>query len=361
MKFLRNLIALFAISTSMSYACTDFMFSTKDGAWINGRSMEFAYPTNGELVVHPQGESRKGLSPNGGDGLVWKNKYGYVAVASFGITSDGMNEKGLGFGALWMPDSVYQDVPKGEESKALALQFVGDWLMGNFETVAEVKEALKNVYIWGNKVELFKGVPVVHLSLHDAKGDSLVIEFIDGHVNVFDNTLQVLTNYPRFEWHKLNLNNYIALSAHNAKPINIDDTVLSIHGQGSGMLGIPGDWTPPSRFVRAYAFKNFAVERQTADEGVDLALHLLNTVDIPFGNIVENTSQGGSKENPLFDYTQWVVVKDLSNKKIYFRSYENLNVFKVDLTKIDFKKSENHQNLSLNQPRQYADLTDKLQ
>jgi len=357
MKFLMNLLSLIILSTSSSYACTDFLIGTKDGGWINGRSMEFAYPTHGELVVHPQGEKNIGLSPNGGDGFIWENKYGYVAVASFDITSDGMNEKGLGFGALWMPLSVFQTVPKGEESKAVALQFVGDWILGNFATVAEVKEGLKNVYFWGKKVELLKGIPEIHVSLHDATGASLVIEFIDGHVNVFDNNLQVLTNYPRFEWHRLNMNNYIALKARNAKPINIDNTVLSIQGQGSGMLGIPGDWTPPSRFVRAYAFKNFAIERATADEGVDLALHLLNTVDIPFGNVIENAKN----EDPLFDYTQWIVVKDLVNKKLYFRNYENLNVFQVDLKKIDFKKGASQNKLSVDQPRQYVDLTGKLQ
>lgn len=358
MKLLTKVFALFALSTSIAHACTDFLIGTKDGNWINGRSMEFAYPTHGELVVHSQGENYKGTSPNGGNGLTWTNKYGYLAVASFGLTSDGLNEKGLAFGALWMPTSVFQQVSPDGDDKALAVEYIGDWILGNFATVAEVKEGLKNIYVWGNKVASFDGtIPYIHLSLHDATGKSLVVEFIDGGVNIFDNNLQVLTNFPRFEWHRLNLNNYIALSSRNAKPINVSNTVLSIQGQGSGMLGIPGDWTPPSRFVRAYAFKNFAVERQTAEEGVDLALHLLNTVDIPFGNVKEDAMNKG---NELFDYTQWIVVKDLSNKQLFFRSYENLNVYRVDLKKIDFKKGASHQKLSLNQPRQYVDVTGKL-
>lgn len=356
MKLLTTMLALFTLSTSINFACTDFLIQTADGAWINGRSMEFGPETNGTLVVHAQGEDFKGLSPKGENGFTWTNKYGYLAVDSFGLTSDGMNEKGLGVGTLWMPTSTYPEVPEGGEAKAIALQHAADWFLGNFATVAEVKEALKNVYIWGDKIEAFQGVPEIHFSLHDANGASLVVEFLNGKMEVTDNNLQVLTNFPKFEWHRLNLNNYISLSAHNAKPIQIGNTVLSMQAQGSGMTGIPGDWTPPSRFVRAYAFKNFAVPRATADEGVALALHLLNTVDIPFGNVAENHS----KKDPMFDYTQWIVVKDLVNKKLYFRSYENLNVYQVDLNKIDLKKGAVHQKLSLNQPRSYTDVTHKL-
>jgi choloylglycine hydrolase len=97
------------------------------------------------------------------------------------------------------------------------------------------------------------------------------------------------------------------------------------------MLGIPGDSTPPSRFVRAAMFVHFAKTVENASKGVSLAAHILNTVDIPSGEI-EGKTEGLAVE----DYTQWLVIKDLTNKVLYVRDYDNLTLRAIDLKKLKF-------------------------
>jgi len=138
------------------------------------------------------------------------------------------------------------------------------------------------------------------------------------------NTVGVLTNTPKFEWQVTNLSNYINLTAVNKDPLSFDGSVLHPTGQGSGMLGIPGDWTPPSRFVRISLFKNFVTKTLTAEQNQNLAFHLLNTVDIPYGGV-------RSVSGKNFDFTQWAVVKDLSNNIFSYRTYLDLNIKTIKL------------------------------
>jgi len=162
-------------------------------------------------------------------------------------------------------------------------------------------------------------------------GRSLVVEFIDGEMQISDNPIGVLTNAPKFDWHTTNLRNYINLSSINKGPATLDGTVLDPTGQGSGLLGLPGDWTPPSRFVRMALLKGFVKKPKTASLNVNLALHFLNNVDIPYGAVQENKGQE-------FDYTQWAIVKDLSNGVLYYRVYKNLNVQSVNFEEMKGKK-----------------------
>ena len=79
----------------------------------------------------------------------------------------------------------------------------------------------------------------------------MVIEYVNGAAHVYDNPIGVFTNSPAFDWHITNLRNYVNLSPINVAPVKLSGKTLKGLGQGSGLLGLPGDYTPPSRFVRA--------------------------------------------------------------------------------------------------------------
>lgn len=316
-------------------ACTDFLIVADDMAAINGRSMEFAVFLDSKFLVHPRGEERISKAPDNQPGLKWTSQYGYIGVTAFDLDCaiDGLNEKGLSFGALWLPGTQYEQVHFQNLSRALLVEQIGDWILGSFATVAEVKKALGSVEVWAAPIEQIAGVPPLHFAVHDASGESLVIEFINGKKKVYDNRIHVLTNAPQFDWHVLNLGNYLNLKAIGAHAIALDGTVLSTPGNGSGLLGIPGDWMPSSRFVRMTAFKEFAKKPKDAKVGTSLAFHLLNTVDIPFGVV-----GAMEKDAVQFDYTQWAIVKDLKNLKFYYRTYDDLNIRMIDLAKEELQK-----------------------
>ena len=342
-----------------SLACTDFQIKSKDGAIIIGRSMEFAMKVGSQIVVHTRGERISSQTPAGKKGLSWKSKYGFVSVNAFGIedaTVDGINEAGLSVDFLWLPGTEYQDVPRGKDSKAVTIGDLGNWILGNFTTVDEVKRAIEGVYVCSMEIPQMNMVPPLHLAVHDTKGKNIVIEFIKGERKVYDNPIGVMTNAPAFDWHLTNLRNYVNITSHNADPVTIEGVMLSPTGQGSGLLGIPGDWTPPSRFVRAVAFVHFADPVESAAEGVNLAEHILNTVDIPAGAI-----KGKKLEFVEEEYTQWVVIKDLTNKVLYFRSYENLCLRSVDLKKLNFAPGAKSKSVPVSGGRNIIDVTDRLQ
>lgn len=323
---MRHFLFVALLFSIKSFACTDFLLMDQNKQYVVGRSMEFGLDLQSNIIVSPRGREIQSMI-NGQKGMTWKQNYAFIGLTALGqeqLIVDGVNEKGLSFGVLWMPDSKYPENNLSDMSHTLSLIDVGAWLLGTFATVAEVKQALSTVQIFFEPIAALRQVPPVHLSLHDRSGHSLVVECIDGKMEIHDNPLGILTNAPKFDWQITNLRNYINLSSKNVGPITFDGLTLTPTGQGTGMLGLPGDWTPPSRFVKIAVLLATATKAATTNSNVNLAFHLLNSVDIPYGVI-----QPASDEKP--DYTQWIIVKDLQNSILYYRTYDNLNIKTVNL------------------------------
>ncbi len=343
---------LFCICSA--YACTDFIVQSKDGSCVNGRSLEFALDLQSNLQLFPRKQLVATKAPGDKTGLTWTSKYGFLGVCPLGMNFpfDGLNEAGLSFGYLWLPGyTQYPTVPIQEMKNALDFTDFGTWLLGNFSTIAEVREAIKTVRIWGHPVPQL-GVPPIHVAIHDAKGNSLVVEFVGGEMKVYDNPMSVLTNSPPFDWQLANLPNYLNLNPENPNSTSFKGVTLAPQGQGFGFLGLPGDFSPPSRFVKIATFLRFAKQTANSQEALCLAQHLLNSVDIPLGVARDPGKDTG-------DYTQWIVIKDLSQKVFYFRSYNDLSLKMIDLKKLSFSEP-NKNSLSLDMKKGYFDVTDSL-
>lgn len=341
---------LFAeFTATKACACTDFQISARDGTVVVGRSLEWADEMNSNLRSHPAGEDRQSEIAPGQIGMKWKSRYGFVAVDGYDldVVLDGMNEKGLSVGLLWMPGSVYPNEGMDDGSKTIDILDLGGFILGSYASVDETLSALKTIVVTAKRLDNINGIPTVHIALHDAMKRSAVVEFIDGAMRLHDNPNGVLTNAPDLDWHKTNLRNYIHISPLSPAPVNLKGTVLNIPGQGGGFLGIPGDWTPPSRFVRTSAMLAFAEKPGTASDAVNLAEHVLNAVDIPKGDVRVS-------KDDRSDYTQWVVIKDLAKKQFYFRTYGNLALRRLDFKDVDLKKGANRTVTPMTAPPQYA-------
>lgn len=322
---------------SPSDGCTAFRLTAGDGSIVVGRSMEFALDLRNDVIVVPRNKSYVSPGPDGKEGLPWKTRYGYVGTASFGMDygiSDGMNEKGLAFGLLWFEsDMKWQSVAPGEENRALAQAAVGDWILGNFVTVEEVKREIRNVKVFGHTDPKTKFSPTVHYIVYDTRGGCIVIEYEDGICNIYDNPLGIMTNAPRFPWQLTNLRQYVGMSSEMPKPAQAGGATFLPTGHGSGMFGLPGDLTPPSRFVRLAAFVRYVDVQPDAGRTLNLAQHIMNTFDIPQGFVTDTLPD---KKIVLKETTQWVTFRDLMNRVFYFRTYDNLNLRKIDLGELDF-------------------------
>jgi choloylglycine hydrolase len=166
----------------------------------------------------------------------------------------------------------------------------------------------------------------IHLVLHDRSGAAAVIEWVGGERTVHENPVGVATNSPPFQWHLTNLRNYVNLRAVNVDALELDGLTLSAIGEGSGLLGLPGDWTPPSRFVRATAIAQATQEIDDADQAVGAALHIANAFDIPKG--VVRDPHGG-------DFTAWISIADLANGRYVLRTYEDPTPRSLSLGDLD--------------------------
>ena len=335
-KTLITAAAIGSLLANTAHACTGIRLIAEDGTVVHARTMEFAIDIHSDVIMVPRGYARTGTTPDGKEGLKWKAKYASVGANGVGlpVLFDGLNEKGLAAGTFYFPTSAgYMPYTAADAGKTIAQWEVGSWILENFASVEEVKANIGNIVV---PAVVFGGwgfAPEAHYIVHDASGKSIVIEYVGGKLNVHDNPLGVITNSPTFDWHMTNLRNYVNFSMTNAPPVQLGSVKLLPIGQGSGMLGLPGDFTPPSRFVRAVAFSQSVFKPKTGDDAVLEAFHVLNQFDIPKGAAREHEKD--EHGNVLADYTIWTSASDLKAKRFYFRTYENSQIRMVDLMKMD--------------------------
>ena len=232
-------------------ACTGITLRVPDRGTVVARTIEWGgSDLNSRYVVVPRGYRQHSMLPDQKKGMLMPSRYGYVglAVEMEQFVAEGINEAGLSAGLFYFPDyGRYEEYDPALASSSVAdLQLVA-WMLGGYATVDEVMRALRGIHVVG----LDPRASTVHWRITDATGRQVVLEIVDGHMQFFDSRLGVLTNSPGYEWQMTNLNNYVNLYAGAAPDKEFGAVRLAPFGAGSGMLGIPGDVTPPSRFVRA--------------------------------------------------------------------------------------------------------------
>jgi len=322
-------------------ACTGIRLIAEDGTVVHARTLEFATDIHSDVIMVPRGYARTGTTPDGKPGLTWKAKYASLGANGVGLPFifDGLNEKGLAVGTFYFPTSAgYMPYTAADAGKSIAPWEVGSWLLENFASVEEARDNIGKIVVPSVIFAAWGFAPPVHYVAHDASGKSIVIEYAGGKLNVYDNPLGVITNSPTFDWQMTNLRNYVNFSMSNVPPVKLGSVTLQPFGQGSGMLGIPGDFTPPSRFVRAVAFSQSVLPSKTGEDAVLEAFHVLNNFDIPKGAAREHEKD--EHGNIMADYTLWTAASDLKAKRYYFRTYENSQIRMVDLMKMDLDAKE---------------------
>jgi choloylglycine hydrolase len=357
-KFLSLLagVALALLITQAADACTSIRIKTEDGLVFFARTFEGGVDFQNGLAVVPKDTLYHGTLPdNTPKGLTWTTKYGIVGMTAFNMPlfSDGLNEKGLVVANLRFPGyAKYQSFDPKKADSTLSNFELATWLLSNFATVAEVRQAIGKVRVIEGPTSVAGFVLPLHFAVHDATGDCLVIEYDQGKLHTFDNPLGVATNSPTFDWMTTNLNNYVNLTPDNAPQRKLTGMTLNQFGQGSGMLGLPGDYTPPSRFVRMVALTQAAMPVKGPEAGLNLAMTIINNVDIPKG-AVRGEGEVGKK---IIEYNQWTVAVDLANKKYYFHTYDNKNWRSVDLAKA-LEGAKGIKTIPLDTPPDYPDVT----
>ncbi|MHC3941895.1 Choloylglycine hydrolase [Paenochrobactrum sp. BZR 201-1] len=292
-----------------SQACTRLVYEGNNNEVITARSMDWKVDTETNLWIFPRGMERNGET--GANSLKWTSKYGSVIASAYDIsTTDGMNEAGLVANILWLVESEY---PKQDDSKpGLTIAAWAQYVLDNFATVEEaVKEMEKEPYtIVTDGVPGEERLATLHLSISDAKGDSAIVEYIDGkQVIHHSNKYNVMTNSPTFD-QQLALNSYWE--------------------QIGGTVMLPGTNRAADRFARASFYVDALPKNESPDIAAASVFSVIRNVSVPYGI--------STPDEPNISSTRWRTVADHSRMLYFFESALTPNTFWVDMKNLDFSK-----------------------
>lgn len=339
--------------------CTGIMLRSEDGAIVHGRTAEFGIYIDTTIALVPRGYHFVGETPLG-KGMEYTTKYASVGTIAYENVNliDGMNETGLSVGAFWFPSfTEYTPTTHENQNKSLSPPDFSNWILSQFATIDEVKDAIEaeSVFIAPTQIKGWgQEAPPFHYIVYEKSGACIVIEALEGKLVIYDNPIGVITNAPTFDWQMTNLRNYIGLAPKNVSSLEVEGMIFKQLGQGSGMFGLPGDFTPPSRFVRATAFSVTSISEENSEKSISQAFHILNNFDIPVG--VAREEHDGQMYT---DYTMLTVARDPNTLRYYYKSYEDQTIRFVDLSTFD-KNSPSIKTLTTKSTQQVVNMTDQL-
>jgi len=305
-----------------------------------------------QITVHARGERYSRSMCKHSESFVVQR--GFVSVdlqavpQEDNVTVDGMNEDGLTISGHTLRQSVYQDeVHTGAASHSgfkLCFSSLVPWALGSFRLVKDLTEALQNVSVVADTFLPLPSGDRLHWAVEDATGDRAVLEYLEGKLQVHQNKVGVMTNDPDYTWHLRNLNNWASIHATDPKARDIAvetaevGSVPSVVGHGFNLWGLPGDISPPSRFVRLFYLRALTVKNRglpsTLREGVKIIMGLLNNVWITKGTVALGDGDGPGE----FEFTQYSLIKVPQKRLYHWRTYDDSQWQVMDLTQIDFDR-----------------------
>lgn len=303
--------------TSTSLACSRATYLGPDGIVITTRSNDWFTSQKTHLWIYPRGVERDG---NGGpNSLKWTSKYGSVTAAGWdGVTIDGMNEKGLVAGLLYLAESDYGKPVPGKKSMSLAAW--AQYVLDNYATVAEAVKGLREAPFYITLCDTPDGHPgLAHLSITDPSGDSAIFEYLDGKLVIHHGRkYQVMTNSPTYE-EQLALTGYWE--------------------EIGGSIMLPGTSRASDRFVRASYYMKAAPQTSNISEALASAFGVIRNVSVPLGIKVDG--------KPNIGGTQWRTVSDHKNKVYYFESARSPFLISIPLEDVDFSEKAKTKKITL--------------
>ncbi|MFC6290788.1 choloylglycine hydrolase family protein [Levilactobacillus angrenensis] len=301
--------------------CTSLTYENSQGDHFLARTMDFAFELGGQPVFMPRHQKIQG---DAGD---FTTKYGFIGAGrnlSHYMFVDGVNEFGLGVAALYFPQYAQYQKTAPADKLGLAPHDVTAWALGNAKSVADLRELVKHIQILDVPVALLGLTTPLHFIFSDPTGDTAVLEATSEDLHLIDDPVGVMTNAPQLSWHLQNLSTYGTMQAAERPLHDYMGFSLKTQGPGTGALGLPGDYTSPSRFVRTVYNKHYSLPTTGTPNTLNLLQHLLDSVTIPKG--VKLKADGTS------DYTQYRGYANLDERSYFMEPYDNQELQGVRLT-----------------------------
>lgn len=312
--------------------CTGIRFTDAEGAMYFGRNLDWTQGYGERVVATPPATTIPPAFERDDDPAVGHTVIGMgIVVADTPLYFDCGNDAGLAVAGLNFPHSArYAAEPRQGSDNVAAYEFPF-WIARTFSSLDEVRAALASVTVVAKPVNEHLPVANLHWLIGDATG-SIVVECMEEGMRVWDNDADVLTNEPDFGWQRTNLRNYLTLTDEDPDAAAWGAMKLAPFGSGLGMQGIPGDYSGPSRFVKA-AFVNSHYPAQKGEAAnVTRLFRTLGSVAVPEGAA---KMADGSHEKTL--YTSCFSPATMT---YYHATYDDPRIRSYPIASVDLAGSE---------------------
>ena len=298
--------------------CTCINFKTKDHYF--GRTLDLEYGFDEKIVITPRNYNFLLKS-----GKQFKTKYAFIGIATvvdnYPLYAEASNEKGLSIAGLRFLENAYYNDKKEDMINITPYELI-PWILGNFSSVEELAPFLEKLNL--TNIPFSENIPVssLHFMISDDKY-CLVLEPMKDGLHIYFNPIGVLTNNPPFSYHLTNINNYINLTPDITDNRFCPKIKLTPYSLGLGAIGLPGDNSSASRFVRAAFNKLNSVCSTDEESSVSQFFHILDTVIVVRGSTMT--------ENKQWNITTYSCCVNTTQGIYYYRTYNNSQITAIKM------------------------------
>ncbi len=300
--------------------CTAATYKTKD--FYFGRTLDYEMSYKEEITITPRNYELKFI-----DEKNLKTHYAIIGMAyverDYPLYYDAINEKGLGIAGLnFVGNAQYKE--KQKEKTNIAQFELIPWILGQCQTVEEAQKLIENINITNISFSTELPVAQLHWIIADSE-KAITVEAVKDGIKIYDNPVGILTNNPPFQEQLFALNNYRNISAKTTESQFAPKLDLKEYSRGMGAIGLPGDLSSQSRFVRATFVKMNSLSAESEKESVSQFFHILNSVD----------QQRGCCDlgNGKYEITIYTSCCNATKGIYYYTTYDNHQITAIDMNK----------------------------
>lgn len=298
--------------------CTAATYKTKD--FYFGRTLDYEFSYHEEVTVTPRNFPLPFRHME-----TMTHHYAIIGMAyiseGYPLYYDAVNEKGLGIAGLNFVGSAVYRKPASDKANAAQFELI-PWILGQCSSVKEARELLTETNITDTPFSKALPPSQLHWLIADRE-EAITVEAVQEGLRIYDNPAGVLTNNPPFPMQMFNLNNYRSLSPETPENCFSDKLPLQAYSRGMGAMGLPGDLSSQSRFVRAAFTRMNSVSGDSESESVSQFFHILGSVD----------QQRGCCDvgNGEYEITIYTCCCNADRGIYYYTTYENHQITAVDM------------------------------
>lgn len=294
----------------------------KNGDFYFGRNLDLEYTFGEQVVITPRNYELKFRKlPS------IFHHYAMIGMATvaqnYPLYAEAVNEKGLGIAGLNFPGNACYQKEDTNKKNVTPFELI-PWILGQCASVKEARERLEELNLLDEAFAEKMPLSPLHWMIAD-KEECIIMECIQDGIHIYENPYGVLTNNPPFPYYQMHLNNYLNLSSANPKNGFAPEIPLNTYGQGMGAIGLPGDYSPASRFVKAAYLKWNSRSSEEENANVSQFFHILDGVSMVRGSVI--TPEGRE------DITTYSCCINADQGIFYYKTYDNNQIQAVRMQK----------------------------